>query len=76
MVGAEAAQRALAGVDVLVELVDQRQARGHRRGPRLAQPQPREQVAAAGAEQVAVRVRNALLEEDRVDAVRELRCGA
>jgi hypothetical protein len=67
--GAATAQLPLAVADLVVELVDQRQAGRDRRRPRLGQLEPFEQTAAAGAEEVAMRVGQAVLEEDRVDAV-------
>src|SRR5919201_4790123 len=69
VVGAERAQLALAAVDLVVELVDQAQARLQRSCPRLGQRQPLEQPPAAGAEQVAARVGDAVLEEERVHPV-------
>jgi hypothetical protein len=47
MVGAEPAQLAFAGGDLLVELVDQTQARLHVAVPGLGQRQPCEEAAAA-----------------------------
>jgi prolyl-tRNA synthetase len=58
-------------IDPLVEPVDQRQTGTERRSPRLGKAQTCEQGAAAGAEQVAVRIGHAVLKEDRVDAVIE-----
>ena len=69
MVGAEPAQLTLAAVDLLVERVDQGEAGGERRRPRLGQREPVEQAPAAGAEQIAVPVGDAVLEQDRVDTV-------
>ena len=71
MVGAEAAQLALAGVDLLVERVDQGEAGRRCRLPGLGQGEPLEQPPAAGAEEVAARVGDAVGDQDRVDAVLE-----
>ncbi len=71
VVGAEPAQLPLAGCDLLVELVDQHQACAQRRRPGLVQLEPREQVAAAGAEEIPLRVGYPVLEEDRVHPVLE-----
>ena len=71
VVGAEAAQLALAGVDLLVERVDQGEAGRRRRAPGLRQGQPLEQPPAADAEQVAARGGDAMGDQDRVDAVLE-----
>jgi hypothetical protein len=69
VVGAELAQLAFAVVDLLVEGVDQAEADGERRCPRLGPAEPLEQPSPASAEQVAGRVGDAMLEEDRMDAV-------
>lgn len=69
MLGPEGAQLSLAGSDLLVEAVDQCQAGGKARGPRLGQGKPGEFPPATGSEQVAVGIGQSVLEEDRVDAV-------
>ena len=53
VVGAERAQLALAGVDLVVERVDQSERGVRRSTPTARAAQPLEQLAAAGAEQVA-----------------------
>jgi hypothetical protein len=52
VLGAEPAQLGLAGGDLLVEQVEQAQARLHAAGPRLRQRQPLQQRAAGGAEEI------------------------
>jgi hypothetical protein len=73
VVRSEAAQLALDRVDLLLERVDQVQARRDRRGPRLRQPRPLQKAAPAGAEEIVDRSLQAVLEEDRVHAVLERR---
>src|SRR6266545_543891 len=71
VLGAELAQFTLAGTDLLVEDVNQGEARSDGRGPRLGQAEALQQHSAGGAEEVAERVGDAVLEEDRVHAVLE-----
>jgi hypothetical protein len=73
VVGAEGAQLALAGVDLLVEGVDQRQAGGGGRAPGLGQLEPLEQAPAGQAEEVAAGVGDPVRDQDRMDAVLERR---
>ncbi len=54
MVGAEPSQLPLDVVDLAVERVDQAQARLDRARPGLGQSEPRQQLAAAHAEQIAI----------------------
>jgi hypothetical protein len=74
VVGAEAAQLALAVADLAVELVDQSQAGVDRALPRLRQPEPGEQLAAADAEEIGSGNRNDVTQLvellDRVPPVR------
>jgi hypothetical protein len=58
-------------VDLFVELIDQYDACVHGRRPRLVEPEAVEQAAAAGAEEVSVRVGQSVLEEDRVHTLLE-----
>src|SRR5436190_5718964 len=71
VVGAEGAQFPLAAGDAFIEGVDQGERGGDRRRPWLGQRELVEQPPAAGAEQIAVAVGDAMLEQDRVDAVFE-----
>src|SRR2546427_1743734 len=73
VLGAEGSQLALAARDPLVEQVDQLEARRDRRRPGLGRLEPAEQRPAAGAEEIAARAGDAVLEEDRVDPVLERR---
>jgi hypothetical protein len=68
VVGAEAAQLALAVADLAVELVDQPQAGLERSLPGLGQPKPGEQLTAVDAEQIGDRAGLAVREQDRMDA--------
>src|SRR5262249_54237586 len=69
VVGAGCAQLPLARRDLLVEEVDQPQARLGRLLPRLGQLKAREQRAPALAEQIARRVRDTVGDQGGVDAV-------
>jgi hypothetical protein len=71
VVGAEAAQLALALADLAVELVDQPQAGLDRGLPRLGQVEPGEQPAAADAEQIGDGAGLAVGEQHRVHALLE-----
>src|ERR687891_826229 len=71
VLGAEAAQLALALADLPVELVDQAQAGLDRALPRLGQLEPGEQLAAADAEQVGDGAGLAVGEQDRVHTLLE-----
>jgi hypothetical protein len=74
VVGAEPAQFCLAVSDLMVELVDQAQARRDRTPPRLGQRQPREQFATADTEQVGDGTGLAVREQHGVDTL--LQAGA
>jgi hypothetical protein len=71
VLGAEAAKLALDLVDLPLEHVDQVEARLDGRPPRLGQLQALEEAPSAGPEEVADRRAQAVLEEDRMDAVLE-----
>src|SRR5438552_12437827 len=71
MVGAEPAQLALAVGDLALELVDQTQAGLDRALPRLRQPEPDEQLAAAHTEQIGDRTGLAVRQQDSVHALLE-----
>jgi hypothetical protein len=74
VVGAEPAQLRLAAGDLLVELVDQAQARRDGARPRLGQLHAGEQLPAADAEQVGDGAGLAVREQGRVHAL--LQAGA
>jgi hypothetical protein len=76
VVGAEPAQLALALADLAVELVDQPQAGLERGLPRLRQPEPGEQPAAADAEEIGDGAGLAVGEQDRVHALLQARAVA
>src|SRR5918996_2222992 len=73
VLGAEAAQLALALVDLPVELVDQAQAGLDRALPRLRQAEVDQQLAAADAEQIRDGTGLAVGEQDRVHALLQAR---
>jgi hypothetical protein len=69
VVGAGPPQLALAAVDLVVEVIDQAQARLHRPRPRLRQSEAGEELAAAAAEEVRERARLPKGDQGGVDAV-------
>src|SRR5262245_34238455 len=73
VVGAESAQLALALVDLMLELVDQAQARLDRALPGLRQSESGEQLAAAVTEEIRDWTRLAVGEQDGVHALLEAR---
>ena len=76
MVGAQPAQFAFAGVDLLVELVDQAQARLDVSLPWLGKLEPFEQSASGDAEKLGDRTGLSVCEQKRVDAVLQARAVA
>jgi hypothetical protein len=74
VVSAKPTELALAGVDLVVEFIDQAQAGLKGALPRLRQSQPGEQLAATNAEEVGDRAGLAVRKQDRVDAL--LQAGA
>jgi hypothetical protein len=73
VVGAEAAQLALALGDLAVELVDQAEARFERALPRLRQGEPGEQLTTADTKQVGDRAGLAVREQDGMHALLQAR---